>query len=110
MAIFADGVAFQEAAISTSSATVFTANSTALAALDPAVELRDLTILNTGPATVYLGNGTATTAGLPLAAGQQVTIQGWTATSGTTTNDIHGITASGTANVQAGLATVASVV
>jgi hypothetical protein len=90
---------------------VFTANATAFAALSPAVTLHDVTIINVGPATVYLGSSSVTAAtGLALKAGQQATIQGWTATTGTTTNDVWAITSSGTAEVIGALATLASVV
>lgn len=74
--------------------------------------LRDLTIINTGTTTCYLGSSTVTaTTGLPLKAGEQITIQGQVtaATSGVLGWNIFAITASGTTTTQASLATVALV-
>lgn len=109
MAIFADGPAYQTNTVTTAAHVVFSANATALAALSPAVALHDVTIINTGTVTIYLGQPTNVTAatGIPLAPGQQITINGYTATSGTTTNDIWGITSAGTTTTEAGLATLA---
>ena len=78
--------------------------------------LKDVTIINQGTATVYLSQGTttasATPAGLQLAAGNQLTIQGYNVTAGTaTTGNIWGICATGlSSSTLTGLASVASVV
>jgi hypothetical protein len=90
----------------------------ALAAVSPAVTLHDITIVNTGVGVLWLCSGSATavssagSTGLAVPAGAQLTIIGWTTTSGTSTNDIWGIgqTNSGTVTAIAGLATLASVV
>lgn len=74
--------------------------------------LHDLTLVNDGPATIYIGGSSVTTAtGLPVAPGVQVTLQGWTATAGSG-GVLWAITASGSAatTVEVGLASVASVV
>jgi hypothetical protein len=83
-----------------------------LGSVSPAVTCRDISIINTGTATCYVGGSSVTTAALPLGPGQQVTVQGWTATSDKTTSDIYGITTGGGTQTTtvAGLATVASVV
>lgn len=88
----------------------------ALAAVSPAVTVRDITIVNQGTTSVYIVQGTiapsATPNGLVLVAGGQLTIQGWTATTGTSTNDISAIclTGGGSSTVSAGLASNAWVV
>lgn len=88
----------------------------ALAGVSPAVTVRDITIVNTGTSSVYLVQGTiapsATPNGLVLGAGDQITIQGWTATTGTSTTDISAIcaTGGGSSTVIAGLGTLVSVV
>lgn len=110
MAIFADGVAYQTNTVTTAAHLVFTGNSTGLAALSPAVTLKDITIVNTGAVNIFLGSSSVTAAtGLILRPGNQVTIQGWTETSGTTTYDVYGITSSGTTTTEAALATVVAV-
>lgn len=111
MAIFANGVATQTSAPGTSATAVFNPNSTALAALSPAVALHDVTIINTGSVNVALGSSTVTaTTGLILKPGQQLTIQGWLATSGNAAGEIYGIVASGTGACEAGLSSFPSVV
>jgi hypothetical protein len=63
------------------------------------------TVLNQGTAVVYVGGGTVTTtSGVPLAVGQQLTV------SGPASLIPWAITASGTATVVAGLATLNAVV
>jgi len=93
-------------------ALIWSGTASALAAVSPAVPLRDISIMNVGSATVYVGGSSVTTAALPLLPGQQVTVQGWLGTAGTTAQDIYGITVGGgtVASTVAGLATVASVV
>lgn len=113
MAIFAGTPGFQgPTAVGTSATKIWSANSSALAALSPAVTLRDLTIVNQGPSTIYVGqSGVTSSTGTPVPDGGQLTIQGFTATSGTTAQDTYAICASGgSATVIAGLASVASVV
>lgn len=76
------------------------------------VVLHDLTIINTGSTTCYLGSSTVTSStGLPLKPGEQLTIQGQVtaATSGVLGWNIYAITASGTTTMEASLATVAVV-
>lgn len=74
--------------------------------LTPAQTLRDVTIVNTGANTVWLGGSTVTAAtGLALPAGAQITYNGYTAVAGQTAGRIYGISTSGT-TVSAGLATV----
>ena len=66
---------------------------------------RDVTILNQGTATIFLGQSSVTAVtGLILPAGQQATVQGTAATL------IYGITAAGSAVTAAGLATTAVVI
>lgn len=114
MAIFdAGSPAYQTTAtVGGTAVRIWSGTFTALAGISPAVTLRDITILNTGANTLFIGGSSVATTGLALPAGAQVTIQGWTATSNTTTNDIFAIAVSGAAasSTAAGLATLASVV
>lgn len=111
MALFdAGSPAYQTSSPGTAATLVWSGTVTALANISPAVALRDLSIINVGTITCFVGGSSVTTAALPLLAGQQVTIQGWLGTSNTTTRDVYAITSSGTAQLQAGLASVASVV
>jgi len=114
MAIFdAGSPAYQTAALIGGTAVlVWSGTYTSLAGISPAVTLRDITIVNTGANVLWVGGSSVTSAALPLPAGAQVTVQGWTATSNTTTNDVYAIAASGaaTSSTAAGLATLASVV
>lgn len=113
MAIFAGAPGFQgPTAVGTSAVAVWTANSSALAALSPAVTLNDVMVQNNGPSTIYVGqSGVTSTTGLPVKAGKSVVLPGFTATSGTTANDVYAICASGgSAVVEAGLATTDIVV
>ena len=72
--------------------------------------LRDVTIINTGSVTIFLGSSTVTAAhGLPLPAGVQITYTGYSHVKGDTTGDIYAITSSGSATVEAGLATDSTV-
>jgi hypothetical protein len=69
--------------------------------------LRDVTIVNIGTVSVFLGSSTVTAAhGLRLDAGQQLTYLGYSHVKGDTVGDIYAITSSGTAAVETGLATV----
>lgn len=97
---------------------VWSGTYSSLASISPAVTVRDITIVNTGQTTVYLNTGGTIPAGtsqlgLALGAGQQLTVQGWTATTNTTTNDWWAICSNASANlgtVIAGLASNAWVV
>ncbi len=114
MALFATGVASQTAAVSgTVPVTVWGPSSAALAALSPAVTLKDVTLVNAGANTCFLGTSTVTlgpNTGFPLVAGAQLTIQGSSFTSGSTTGTIFAVCGAGTATtVLADLATLASV-
>ena len=75
--------------------------------------LNDVTLVNTGTVTAFVGIAAVTTTGLRLAPGQQLTITGYHylggATKGDTNGNIYAITASGTTTIQAGLATDATV-
>lgn len=74
--------------------------------LTPNQTLRDVTIVNTGSNTVWLGGSTVTAAtGLALPAGAQLTYNGYVATAGSTAGRIYGISTGGT-TVEVGLATV----
>jgi hypothetical protein len=112
MAIFDTGsAAYQTTTVTSGGQTAFNANSTALAALSPAVTLKDVTVMNVGSVTAYLGqSGVTATTGITLKPGQQITIQGYTAVTGTTTNNVFAITSSGSTVLLAGLASLASVV
>jgi len=74
--------------------------------------LHDLTIINTGSVTCYVGSSSVTAAtGFPIKPGEQLTIQGQVtaATSGVLGWNIYAITSSGTTTTEASLATVAVV-
>lgn len=96
------------------SATVVSSSGTAYYAFPATATLSNLTLINTGTVTAYLGAGTAgtvvtTAAGLPLTPGQQLTIQGTAATGTVSTFNLWAITAVGTTNIEASLATVVAV-
>ena len=74
--------------------------------------LRDLTIVNTGATTCFIGTSSVTAStGVPLRAGEQLTIQGShvQAESGNTSWNLYAITASGTTTIEASLATQVAV-
>jgi hypothetical protein len=104
--------AYQATSVTNSAIKIWSGTVSALASISPAVTVRDLTIVNAGTVTAYVGGSSVAGAatGAPLPSGGQLTIQGWTATTNTTTNDVWAITASGTTQLEAGLATLASVV
>lgn len=70
--------------------------------------LRDLVVINTGPATIYVGASTSVTSttGFPVPSGAQLTLIGYTATGGATAGRIYAVTASGSSTTQCGLNTV----
>lgn len=89
----------------------------ALAGISPAVTVRDVMIQNTGTAVLYVSSGTqsintAVTAGVAVPVGAVLVLQGWTATTNTTTNDVYGIggVATGATTAVAGLGTLISAV
>lgn len=111
MALFDSGSpAYQARTVGGTAALIWSGTATALGTLP--IQLRDISIMNVGSATVYVGGSSVTTAAFPLLPGQQLTCQGWLGTADTTTQDIYGITVGGgtVASTVAGLATVASVV
>lgn len=105
MAIFANSAATQTTASVTTTATQI--YNTAATGIPTGVTLKDLTIINTGTVTIYLGQSTVTAAtGLPLPAGAQITYNGYSHAQGDTAGNVYAITASGTSSTIAGLATV----
>lgn len=72
--------------------------------------LANLTVVNTGTVTAYIGSSSVTAAtGLALAAGQQLTIQG-SVIAGSSVWNFYAITSSGTTSVEVSLGSVVSVV
>ncbi len=88
----------------------------ALGSVASTATLKDVTILNTGSSTIYVGSGSisaASTNGLAIPAGGQLTVQGYSVVSPTgTTGQIWAQTGvvGQTSSTTAGIATVASVV
>lgn len=104
MAIFANSAATQTASVTNSATLIFDTDATGI---PTGATLNDVTIVNTGATTIFLGqSGVTATTGLRLAAGAQVTINGYTGLQSSTTGDIYAITSSGTSSTLAGLATV----
>mgnify|MGYP001559552281 CR=1 FL=1 len=96
------------------SATVVSSGGTSYYAFPASATLQNLTLINVGTATAYLGGTAGTTvtvaAGFPLAPGAQLTVQGTAAVSATVSNfNIWAITSAGTTNIEASLATVVAV-
>jgi len=97
VAIFAGTPGYQKAAIGTSAGTVYNIGASGL------VSPQNVTVVNSGPATLFIGGTSApAVTGFPVAAGGQVTLSGAAV-------NLWGITSSGTAYVEAGLATVLAV-
>jgi len=105
VAIYANGPAYQSTSVTNSATLVFGGSITTLAAITPAVTLKNVTLFNSGTTTAFIGGSSTTSAALPLAPGQQVLIEGYSTTSGTTTHDLYAITAAGTTTINAGLTT-----
>jgi hypothetical protein len=104
MGIFAASTVQNTAPGSGGTTKIFDANSSLYAA---GATLTDVTIVNAGTVTVFLGSSTVTAAhGLRLDPGVQVTLNGYRHVKGDTNGDIYAITSSGTGAVEAGLATV----
>ena len=93
------------------SATVVSPGGTAYYAFPASAVLTNLTFVNTGTASAYVGSSaTPTTASLLVPPGFQVTIQGTAVVSGTSSNfNLWAVTSSGTTNFEASLATVVAV-
>lgn len=97
-----------------------TVGNTASAVFNPAAApfsslvgpLKDVIIENTSATTtVYLGQSAVTAVtGLPLGPGVQITYEGFSTVTGGSGTALYAITASGTAQVVTGLATVNAVV
>jgi hypothetical protein len=120
VAIFESSIQQVNSAIGTTSALVWNPENTSATAFGPlgsvpsTAVLKDVTILNTGTVTVYVGSGSLSAGGsqtpLAIPAGGQVTIQGYSVTNPSgATGQIWGNVTTGTGSTLAGLATVASV-
>jgi hypothetical protein len=118
-AIFATGVQQVSPTINTSASVIWDIDSTSTTTYGPLGSqttgnvLKDVTIVNTGTATMFVGSGSGVTAvtGLSIPPGGQCTIQGYNITvASSTTGDISAITSAGTTSAVVGLASVASVV
>jgi hypothetical protein len=82
--------------------TTVTSSATAVFSTTGLTSPQNVTVMNQGTATIYVGGGTVTTtSGVQLLPGGQVTVTGQAA------QNLWAITASGTATAVAGLATVA---
>lgn len=108
MAIFGPNV--QTTSVGNSATQVFNPNAAPFSTL--AGPLKDVTIENTSTTTtVYLGqSGVTSSTGLALGPGVQITYEGFSTPAGSGGTAIYAITASGTAVVVSGLATVNQVV
>lgn len=103
MAIFAAG-SVQVVTVANTATKIFDTTSAKYAT---GATLTGLTIINTGSTTIFLGSSSVTAAtGLRLAAGQQITYNGYSYLKSNTVGDVYAITASGTSTTEAGLATV----
>lgn len=92
---------------------IWSGTNTALVNANPtAVTVRDLMVQNTGTSTVFLGGSSVAASGMGVPPGAIMVIQGWTAITGTTTNDVFAVCNdfAGTTTVVAGLGTLISVV
>jgi hypothetical protein len=102
MAIFASG-SVQTTTATNSATKVFDTTSSLYAT---GAHLTNLTLVNTGSTTCFIGIAAVTVTGLRLAPGQQITIYGYDYVKGNTAGDVYAITASGTTTIEAGLSTV----
>lgn len=105
MAIFDTGSpAYQVTAVTATAGVVFSLTPTVSGSPYTLVNPRDITLVNSGPSTVYVGQvGVTATTGIPVAVGDQLTLQGPAIA-------LSAICASGqTSTIEAGLATVAAV-
>jgi hypothetical protein len=121
VALFEAGIQQVNSAIGTTSALVWNPENTSTTTFGPLGSvsttpvLKDVTIMNTGTVTVYVGSGSLIAGGsqsaLQIPVGGQVTIQGYSVTKPTgTAGQIWGNTTTGTGATLAGLASVASVI
>lgn len=107
MAIFANSSATQTASVTNSATLVFDSDASGI---PTGASLGDVTVINTGSATIFVGQSTVTAStGLRVPAGAQVTITGFGALQSSTNYDIYAITSSGTSATLAGLATTEAV-
>lgn len=104
MAVFANSAATQTAAVTNSSSKVFNASA---AGIPTGAALGDITLVNTGTVTVFVGSFTGVTAttGVRVPAGASLTLSSFGAVQGSTNFDLYAITASGTSSVLVGPAT-----
>lgn len=105
MAIFSSG-SVQSSAVADTSSKVFDTTSSKYAT---GAALTNITLVNTGANSIYVGSFTGVTAitGVLVGAGSQLTIYGYNHVKSDTTGDIYAICASGKASsVQVGLSTV----
>jgi hypothetical protein len=102
VSIFSSG-SIQTTTVTTGATKVFDVTSSLYAT---GAALTNLTLVNTGSVTCFVGIASVTVTGLRLAPGQQLTIYGYSYVKGDTNGDVYAITASGTTTIQAGLATV----
>ena len=121
MALFETGIVQVNSSVGTLSSLIFQPSCQSvttfgsLGSITTGDVLKDVTIINTGPGTVYAAGGTTVAAaapiGLAIPPGAQVTIQGYNVTSSSgTAGNIWGICATGaSSSTTAGLASVASV-
>ena len=101
------------ASVGTTATLVWSGTAASLAAISPAVTLRDITVINTGANPIFVGGTSVTYAtGMYVAPGAQLTVQGWSVTSNTVLHDVYAIVygLGLTSSCAAGLATLASVV
>ncbi len=99
MAIFANGPATQTTSVTTTSGTA-TAQIFNITATGVSGTLRNVLVVNAGTVSVYVGGGTAVTTvtGVPVAAGNQLLLEG-------PAINLYALTSAGTSTVIAGLAT-----
>ncbi len=123
MGLFETGIVQATATVGTISTLIWQPSNTstttfgALGSVTSGDVLKDVTIFNQGPGTVYVGAGSLAASATPLGAqinpGGQATFQGYSVTAGTaTTGNIWGVTPTGgtTSSTIAGLASIASVI
>ena len=106
MAIFANGPGIvQTTAVATSATLIFDTDATNIPS---GATLPDLTIVNVGANTCYVGQSSVSTStGIKLPAGAQLTIRGYSGLQSSTAGDTYAIcTASSLTTVMAGLATL----
>jgi hypothetical protein len=92
MGIFATGVATQKASVLSTATLIFDSDASGI---PTGVTIGDVTVVNTGPNTMFIGQSTVTAStGLRVPAGAQVTINGFGALQSSTNFDIYAIAAS----------------